>query len=139
MYKRSNEFIRVDSSPDRYDRKRRLVYKDGSGLGDDGRRYWRLGMVETEPSRAHHGYDHVEFESEGFQLFNNPIFPKIRTSKNRNFGKNNIQVHIASVYQIFYSEKNPLALGTVWTKGEENIDVHIFDNKEDYQNQFDDL
>ena len=36
--------------------------------------------------------------------------------------------------QIFYSEKNPLALGTIWEMDGENIHVHIFDNKEDYEN-----
>ena len=76
MYKRPNEFVRVDSSPDRYDRKIRLVYKDGSGFGEDGNSCWRLGMIETDPSR-YHAYDHIEFESEGLQLFNYSIFSKI--------------------------------------------------------------
>ena len=38
-------------------------------------------------------------------------------------------------YLIFYLEKNPLQLGTVWTIDGMNVDVHIFDNKEDYENQ----
>ena len=76
MYKRPNEFVRVDSSPDRYDRKIRLVYKDGSGFDEDGNSCWRLGMIETDPSR-YHAYDHIEFESEGLQLFNYSIFSKI--------------------------------------------------------------
>ena len=102
-----------------YESRTEYIQVDGSRIHPNKLKFdgelWHLGKT-----RLPRGWGEVIYEDRYIELQSQGLL---------------IHLQIISIIKK-HLEKNPLKLGSVWTIDGVNISVHIFDNKEDYQNQW---